>query len=133
MKNNYTKHDCHIQGFRSGLELRVSNELNNLNINFQYETLKIQYVKPRTFHIYTPDFILENGIIVETKGFFSPADRKKHLLIKLQFPHLDIRFVFDNSSNKINKGSNTTYGKWCEKNGFLYHDKLIPIEWLTKK
>lgn len=132
MKNNYTTHACHSKGFRSGLELRVSNELNCLNVNFQYETLKIKYFKPKTLHIYTPDFILESGVIVETKGFFSPVDRKKHLLIKLQYPNLDIRFVFDNSSNKINKGSKTTYAKWCEKNGFLYSDKLIPIEW-TKK
>ena len=77
--------------------------------------------------------ILSNGIIVESKGRFVTADRKKHLLIKKQHPTLDIRFVFSNSKAKINKGSKTTYGDWCDKHGFLYADKLIPEEWLYEK
>jgi len=40
--------------------------------------------------------------------------------------------VFTNSNTKINKGSKTTYGMWCSKNGFLYADKLIPKEWLNE-
>jgi hypothetical protein len=118
-------------GFRSGLEEKVGEQLNKLYGNVEYETEKIKYTinEVRT---YTPDFKLPNGIIIETKGRFTPDDRKKHLLIKEQYPDLDIRFVFSNSNNKIRKGSKTSYADWCDKNGFLYADKLIPEEWLRE-
>jgi hypothetical protein len=116
-------------GYRSGLEDRVSKQLQELSIPFKYEKFKIRY-EVHEFRTYTPDFELPNGVIIETKGRFILADRKKHFLIKKQYPKLDIRFVFSNSRAKINKGSKTTYGMWCDKNGFLYADKLIPEEWL---
>lgn len=116
-------------GYRSGLEDRISKQLKSLSVPVKYEEMKIKYAinEVRT---YTPDFELPNGIIIETKGRFVVADRKKHLLIKKQHPDLDIRFVFSNSKAKINKGSKTTYGMWCDKHGFLYADKLIPEEWI---
>lgn len=116
-------------GYRSGLEDRVSQQLKKLSVPVKYEELKIKY-EVHDFRTYTPDFELPNGIIIETKGRFVLDDRKKHLLIKKQHPDLDIRFVFSNSKAKINKGSKTTYGMWCDKNGFLYADKLIPEEWI---
>lgn len=115
-------------GFRSGLEERVANELTKAGISFTFEEHSFTYVKPPSK--YTPDFVLSNGIIVETKGRFLTSDRQKHLLMKAQHPHLDIRFVFSNSNQRISKQSNTTYAKWCEKNGFRYADKSIPKEWL---
>ena len=117
-------------GFRSGLELEISESLKNRGIDGQYEANVIEYIKPITKHKYHTDFRLPNGIFVETKGRFLTADRKKHLLIKEQHPELDIRFLFQNSKVKISKNSKTTYASWCEKNGFLYADKEIPEEWL---
>ncbi|MCW2286656.1 hypothetical protein M2320_004466 [Rhodoblastus acidophilus] len=102
-------------------------------MDFTYEGMKIAYVVPERHASYTPDFPLPNGIIVETKGEFDLDDRKKHLLIQEQYPELDIRFVFQNSKNKIYKGSKTTYAMWCEKNGFKYADKSIPQAWLKEK
>lgn len=119
-------------GYRSGLESKVSDQLKALNVGFEYEKVKIKY-KVNEERTYTPDFhILSNGIIVETKGRFVPEDRKKHLLIKEQHPGFDIRFVFTNSNAKIRKGSPTSYADWCNKNGFLWADKLIPKEWLDE-
>ena len=69
---------------------------------------------------------------METKGLLSPEDRKKHILIKKQFPHLDIRFVFSNPNQKLYKGSPTTYAMWCKKKGFLYAQKLTPFQWLRE-
>jgi hypothetical protein len=122
-----TKHAIK-HGYRSGLEERVAKELEQHKVKYKYETLKIKYevFENRT---YTPDFVLPNNIIVETKGRFTVADRKKHLLIQKQHPLLDIRFVFQNSRAKLYKGSKTTYGEWCDKWGFLYADKSIPEEW----
>ena len=116
-------------GYRSGLEDRISEQLKALSVPVKYEEFKIKY-QVNEVRTYTPDFELPNGIIIESKGRFVVADRKKHLLIQKQHPDLDIRFVFSNSKGKINKGSKTTYGMWCDKHGFLYADKLIPEEWI---
>ncbi len=120
-------------GFRSGLEEETSKFLTDNGAKFTYEEMKIKYLQPATERQYTPDFVLENGIIIETKGRFLVADRKKHLLIKRQHPHLDIRFVFSNSKQKLNKTSRTTYADWCIKNGFQYADKEVPVHWIKER
>jgi len=116
-------------GYRSGLEDDISEQLKGLDVPFKYEELKIKY-QVNEVRTYTPDFELFNGIIIESKGRFVSADRKKHLKVKEQYPKLDIRFVFSNSRGKINKGSKTTYAMWCDKYGFKYADKEIPEKWL---
>lgn len=120
------------KGFRSGLEERIAQELTELGVGYTYEEQVIEYLKPARVSKYTPDFVLENGIIIETKGRFLTADRQKHLLVKKQHPDLDIRFVFTRSKTKISKQSQTTYADWCEKNGFLYADTSIPEAWLKE-
>jgi len=122
-----------LHGFRSGLEDKVSNQLIEAGVPVKYEEMKISYFRPETTHKYTPDFELPNGIIIETKGRFMLADRKKHLLIQQQHPELDIRFVFSSSKAKLSKGSKTTYASWCTKFGFEFADRLIPIAWLRRK
>ena len=59
----------------------------------------VLYHKPTSK--YKPDFVLPNGIIIETKGQFLSSDRTKHKLIAKQNPLLDIRFVFSNPNTKI--------------------------------
>lgn len=118
------------KGYRSGLEDKIATQLKESGITFEYEKKKVKYIVPQSSHTYTPDFVFpSSGLIVETKGFWSAEDRKKHLLIKQQHPDLDIRFVFSNSKTKIRKGSPTSYGDWAEKNGFIYADKEIPKTW----
>ena len=117
-------------GYRSGLEETISQDLRDRGVDFDYETLKIKWVLHKN-KSYTPDFVLPNGVIIESKGRFVVDDRMKHLEIQKQHPELDIRFVFSNSRNKIRKGSKTTYGDWCDKHGFIYSDKRIPDEWLN--
>lgn len=115
-------------GWRSGLEEKVAKELSESGIKYEYESMKIKYDVSET-RTYTPDFILPNGIIVETKGRFVAADRKKHLLIQKQFDY-DIRFVFQNARAKLFKGAKSTYSQWCDKYGFLWAQGSIPEEWL---
>ena len=121
------------EGYRSGLEDLVAKQLESASVPFEYEPKdkKIEYSKPTTKHKYTPDFVFKK-FIVETKGRFVTADRKKHKLIKEQHPELDIRFVFSNSKTRISKTSKTTYAKWCELNGFKYADKVVPDSWLKE-
>lgn len=117
-------------GFRSGLEVKIAEQLKSAGVEVEYETTKIKYVVPESLHTYTVDFVLPNGVMVETKGRFLLSDRKKHLLIQKQHPDLDIRFVFSNSKTKIAKGSKTSYADWCLKNNFKFADKGVPAEWL---
>jgi hypothetical protein len=121
------------EGYRSGLEDLVAKQLHSLGIKFEYEPKdgKVEYTKPQSKHKYTPDFVFTE-FIVETKGRFTTADRKKHKLIKEQHPDIDIRFVFSNSNTRISKQSRTTYAQWCEHYGFKYADKLIPNDWLRE-
>jgi hypothetical protein len=119
-------------GFRSGLEERVAEQLDQLGIEYTYEKVKLKYIKPASQHVYTPDFVLANGIIVETKGRFLAPDRQKHILVKRHNPDLDIRFVFSNSNARISKTSKTTYAMWCRKYGYQFADKTIPKEWLNE-
>ena len=128
MRANAIKH-----GYRSGFEHKVSDQLKENKIKFEYETTVIDYIKPQTNHTYTIDFTLPNGILVETKGRWVIEDRKKHLLIKKQHPELDIRMVFMSGKTKIRKGSKTTYGMFCDKHGIQWAEKTIPESWLKEK
>jgi len=132
-KKNNSKWVAKKYGFKSGLEETISQQIESQGIKVEYETEKVPYIIPASNHTYSPDFKLPNGIRVETKGRFVAADRKKHLLVKEQNPNMDIRFVFSNSKNKITKKSKTTYGDWCEKNGYKYADKIIPNEWFLEE
>lgn len=100
-------------------------------MNAPYEKLTIEYEVHETRR-YTPDWQLPNGIVIESKGRFLPTDRKKHLKVKVQHPHLDIRFVFQRSKNPITKGSKTTYADWCDKHGFKWADKDVPDSWINE-
>lgn len=127
-------------GWRSGLEDAAGEQLKKAKVKYLYEELTLDYEQPVKRRKYTPDFILGNGIIIETKGRFVTADRHKHLLVKTQHKDLDIRFVFSNPNTRISKKSETTYAMWCETKGFKYAkagntkkgEPLIPIEWLNE-
>lgn len=134
-------------GYKSGLEDKVAEQLKALGFEPNYEKLKLYYIIPESTHSYRPDFIPRRAVlepsfiyqfksprilVIETKGRFLLEDRKKHILLKQQYPNLDLRFVFTNSKTPIRKGSKTTYGMWCNKEGFKYADKLIPKEWLNE-
>lgn len=120
-----------LYGHRSGLEDKVSDQLISEGINPNYEKIKLPYRVEKSC-TYTPDFPLTKTIIIETKGRFMTADRMKMLLVAKQYPHIEFRFVFSNSRSRISKASKTTYGAWCDKNGFKYADKLVPQEWIKE-
>jgi|TARA_R110000824_G_scaffold12806_4_gene55881 hypothetical protein len=119
-------------GFRSGLEEKVAKQIQKANHKLRYEVVKIKWID-FAIRSYTPDFVLDNGIIIEVKGFWSVEDRKKHKELRKQHVNLDIRMVFENSKRKIRKGSKTSYGMWCDKNDILYHDRIVPIPWLQEQ
>ena len=118
--------------YRSGLEEEAAAFLKSRQKKVEYEKLKIEW-EDLKYRTYTPDFELDNGIIIETKGIFSPADRRKHLEIQRQHPTLDIRFVFSNANAKLYKGAKSRYCDWCEQKGFKWAHRVIPEGWLLEK
>ena len=119
------------KGFRSEFERGVAHWLIKNGITYEYELQYIEY-QPKIKR-YTPDFYLtEYDFHLELKGHLDVVDRVKHLFLKTQNPHLDVRFIFPNSKKKIYKGSKTSYADWCNRHDFLYADNRIPNLWLKK-
>ena len=115
--------------FRSGLEKKVAALFDELGVIYEYESTKIPYIIQ---HKYTPDFLLANGIYLETKGYWDSNDRRKIKAVKQQNPELDIRMVFQTPYNKISKKSKTTYAQWCDKHDIPWTSfTTIPVEWLV--
>ena len=112
---------------RSHLEEQVADLLDEMKIEYQYESEKIPYMIEAN---YIPDFKV-GDIYFETKGYFPPDQRRKMKAVKLANPDLDIRIIFQSPHNKINKRSKTTYSMWAEKNGFPWWAYYaIPVDWL---
>lgn len=116
-------------GFRGGLERLVGGYLDEHGIVYHYEPGNVLYQVPARTAKYKPDFILPNGIVLETKGRFVTKDRQKMVLVKDQNPDLDIRFIFSNPNSRISKRSSTTYGMWCDRMGFPYAHVKAVEEW----
>jgi hypothetical protein len=117
--------------YRNALEEGVGKQLAAAGVSFVYEGVKLPFNVPERVSKYWPDFRIGN-IILETKGRFDSAkERQKFVLLKAQYPDLDIRFVFSRAAGKIYKGSPTTYAQWADDHGFLWCDKgRIPAAWL---
>jgi len=118
--------------YRSKFEQKIAEQLEQNHIAFEYEKVKLRWIDPAKNRVYTPDYKIANGIIIECKGFWKPQDRLKMLEVIKQYPDLDIRMVFQDAHKKINKGSSTTYADWCEKYNIKYSHKEIPEEWFIE-
>jgi hypothetical protein len=126
--------------YRSLLEKKVADQLDEAGVPYGYESQWVHYTVPAREAKYLPDFTINNTrILIEAKGRFGghmsdntgAKERQKMILLKEQHPELDIRIVFQNAKKPIYKGSKTTYAKWATDHGFTYSDKgLIPPAWL---
>jgi hypothetical protein len=117
--------------YRSHFEENVAKGLRKKRRKFGYEDVKINYAIPESKHTYTPDFTLSNGVIIEAKGKWDHASRKKMLLVIKQNPDLDIRMLFMRAKNKIRKGSQTSYADFCDKHDIIWaQGPEVPKEWL---
>ncbi len=112
-------------GFRSGMEAKLVPPL--LARGAEYEPVFLNYTS-LIGKRYIPDVVLPNGIALEIKGWFTPADRSKMIAVKQCYPLLDIRMVLASPHQKLNKTSKTTQAMWCDKHDFKWsHD--VPLVW----
>lgn len=118
-----------MSSYKSGFERSIALNLASRKVKFGYETVELKYTLDGTYH---PDFILENGIIVEAKGLLDDASKRKMIAVKKQHPEKDIRFLFMNADKKI-PHSKQTHGIWAAKNGFKFAEGVeIPQEWIDE-
>ncbi len=115
--------------YRSKFEAGIAASLIKRSVSFSYEPLTLDYTIEGQ---YKPDFVLPNGVIVETKGFFPPDQRRKMLCVKAQHPDLDIRMCFQNAKDKISRAKRSiTYGQWATRHGFIWSSGNIPDDWYS--
>ena len=115
-------------GMRSIGEIYCAANMGVDEIEYEYETVKIEYQhEPQ---IYTPDFILKNGKVVEFKGKMTAETRKKMISIKRSNPDLWIGIVFQKANNKLSSRPNAKrYWQWAEMNGFPWAEMRVPKSW----
>ncbi len=129
------------------MEERCAKQLERRGVAYEYEqrSLVIPYEVPASNHKYLPDFVITKRdgslMYLEPKGIWDYNDRYKHLLIRHQHPTLDIRFIFQRATQRIRKGSKTTYADICNGSGrakfkdikWKYGDKgVIPEDWFNE-
>ncbi len=135
--NNKQRQAAYKYGYRSGLELKVADQIKEAKYPVKYETETLQYIVPQKNSKYTPDFIFikKNGktMYIETKGRWTSTDRQKMKHILASNPDIDLRIIFQNPNQKISKGSKTTYEMYATKIGIKYVAKKdMPKEWLNE-
>lgn len=150
--NSYTSQAARAAGYRSGFEEKLANELDAIGVKYTFEDSVIVYYKPIKNGIcsecsgtdieqvceYHPDFYLpEFNVYIETKGRFVSSDRRKHELIKKQYPDVDLRILFEYDGKAT---PNRRYSEWCEWKGIQYgiapqkvtkkrHGIYLPEDW----
>ena len=132
--------------FRSLFEERIAKDLRNAKVKYKYESIQLQYTEPLARNNatcatcgstdllrtgwYTPDFFLPSSRrIIETKGRFTAADRRKMVNVIKQHPKERIAMCFMRD-NKIHPKSKTFYSDWCMENGIEFSIGELKEEWL---
>lgn len=149
-RNTTTRRKALKAGYRSGLEQNVAVHLKACGIPFRYEPFKLDYTTIKKakgisckccggdeiIHTkqYLPDFHVKGtDLLLESKGIFSFADRRKQLEVQAQNPDWDIVIIFQSPRTKVSPKSKHTYASWCDKNGlkwFAYSDKQKWIDYV---
>lgn len=126
-------------GMKSMLEVLIAAQLQFLKSkreikSFAYEPERWQYWH-KVSH-YTPDFKVvytdDSVDYYETKGKMTKDVRTKMIAVKKHNPDKSIKMIFERANNKIYKGSETTYGMWCDQKDIPWSEKEILIEWIKK-
>jgi len=123
-KPKEVRHRKGVPSFRSKFEKEFW-DAQHSKIGLRYEPFALSYsvIEERR---YTPDFIdadlfraQERIRIYETKGLFTPTDRKKMKHVRDSNPDIELIMVFQRD-NYLTKAKNRKYSTWCEENRINY-------------
>lgn len=134
------------QQFRSKFEWLIALDLYERKRSWEYEAVVLDYEKKvykgvcadcgggnvKSARKYTPDWLLPNGILVESKGNFTAPNRTLMLEVIEANPDRDIRMLFQ-QDNFMTRKKVGRYSDWCNKKGIKYAIGRIPDEWFDEK
>lgn len=109
--------DC---GFRSAWEANIARVLNSKQISWRYEeeTYELQppkyYEKEGKVLFYMPDFILEDGTIIEVKGFWDNRSKVRVSQFMEQYPNEKYVVIDTDIYRCISKKYKDTIPNWEE-------------------
>ena len=123
--------------FRSIYEEDIASELDEMGLEWKYEAYSYEYQGPvrknrarcgacgsKTLVYdgwYTPDFFVGDSVIIEAKGRFTAADRRKVKAAVDSVPELREKLVMMfMTDNKLNKSAKKRYSDWCDEQGIDY-------------
>lgn len=124
--------------YKSDLEADTADQIEAEGIKFHYERDKFKYDIPASTHKYCPDFIIPcsggKTIYLECKGAgprygLTEVTKQKLLLVKRQYPDMDLRLVFQQPNAITGQGKGkpkVTYGEWATINGFTWYNRELP-------
>lgn len=128
--------------FRSHLEDSIAEQLRKYGTKFEYEresytwrdkvpNAKCEDCQGDAYvdRTYTPDFFLENGVVIEVKGIFTVKDRKIAMAMKEQHPEVRMVYIFS-KDNKLSRNAKTRYTEWCKNRDIPCCVKEVRKEWL---
>lgn len=124
--------------YRSWFEVDIAIDALQRELEFDYEAHTILWRQPEKLCKYKPDFFVKrkkNGslLIVEAKGRWTAAERKKMCHVIEQNPRLDIRMLFERDNTLSKRKRSKTYTQWCERHGIKCAvGRAIPQEWLDE-
>jgi hypothetical protein len=101
---------------KSKFEKRFYEEITRRGLVLSYETDTLPYTLDLS---YKPDWKVEDGLYLETKGKFDYVERRKMLAVLRANPGKEVRMVFMRNQ-KLGKGSKMNYGEWCDKHGIRW-------------
>jgi hypothetical protein len=102
--------------YRSGLEKKFAESIPPRTM--KYEPYSIPYTMHRE---YKPDFVFNDWLFVECKGFFRQGDTMKYKSIRDSLNEAELVFVLSDPNKKIRKGAKMTMGQWCDKEGLKFY------------
>jgi len=95
--------------FRSTWEANYARYLNHVGIKWKYESITYNLTENKT---YTPDFILDDGTIVEVKGWLTKQGKEKLDLFRKEYPDAKIVVVDRKAYNELKKLYQFKLEKW---------------------
>lgn len=129
-RNNKKRAD----GKRGGFEPQIEKIFNSMQAEYKFD---LSYEED-TFEVnipykYKPDFKLSfpdgRQLVVECKGYFDEADRRKVLSFRATYPEIEYAIVFERN-NPVRKNAKMRYMDWAEKHDIKAAVGEVPDEWM---
>lgn len=95
--------------FRSTWEANYARYLNYIGVKWKYEPITYNLANNKT---YTPDFLLEDGTIVEIKGWLTKQGKEKLNAFTKEYPNVTVIIVTRKEYNEIKKNYQFEIEKW---------------------